>query len=420
MTNSSSPEPVDLTDPAIEPLRLQELAQTHPHLWDQILQHPNVYPGLAQWIHDRQAEEAATGQAAPEQQTEQPQHDAAEPTPEQFGAHEQHGTEAPESEPHETADTADTVEPADTAAQQDPDAVDEAEPYPTQQAPSWFAGPEPTEQPQPESWAPPWAQPQQFGASSPQASSHQPEPTQQAPQWQQHQQTAQPMYGQPGQYGGQPGQYGQQQNQYAAPRSSGPSKIDLSQRRTWGLFITSGAAFLALFGYFFSPASTATPLAGISHFNAGGWLLMVLLIATLAISVVDLLIPNRWTQYFFVVLGIGTAFALIGRYMTVAGMLSVYGAGFSLVWLIFMAILILAGTMVYLAPEISTAPSPRGPQQHQPSYRAGPNQPGGQPGQFGEYGQQPGQPSQGGYGQQPGQSQQFGGYYPPQQPGSPQ
>ena len=45
MTNSSSPEPVDLTDPAIEPLRLQQLAQTHPHLWNDIL-NPNVYPGL--------------------------------------------------------------------------------------------------------------------------------------------------------------------------------------------------------------------------------------------------------------------------------------------------------------------------------------------------------------------------------------
>ena len=59
MTNSSSFEPVDLSDPAIEPLRLQELAQTHPHLWDEILQHPNVYPGLADWIRERQAAEAA-------------------------------------------------------------------------------------------------------------------------------------------------------------------------------------------------------------------------------------------------------------------------------------------------------------------------------------------------------------------------
>ena len=56
MTNSSSSEPVDLSDPSVSPHRLHELAQTHPELWDEILAHPNVYPGLTDWLRDRQAE----------------------------------------------------------------------------------------------------------------------------------------------------------------------------------------------------------------------------------------------------------------------------------------------------------------------------------------------------------------------------
>src|SRR5690625_7668603 len=65
MTNSPSQEPVDLSDPSISAHRLQELAQTHPQLWDEILRHPNVYPGLADWIRTRQAEQAATAPYAP-------------------------------------------------------------------------------------------------------------------------------------------------------------------------------------------------------------------------------------------------------------------------------------------------------------------------------------------------------------------
>src|SRR5690625_2292718 len=68
MTNSVSPEPVDLSDPSISPHQLQELAQTHPEQWDEILDHPNIYPGLADWIRDRQAELAATGGEEPADQ----------------------------------------------------------------------------------------------------------------------------------------------------------------------------------------------------------------------------------------------------------------------------------------------------------------------------------------------------------------
>lgn len=385
MTNSSSPEPVDLTDPAIEPLRLQELAQSHPHLWDEILQHPNVYPGLAQWIHDRQAEAAA------EQSTNEPLVNDS--------------TDEVETD-HDQSPTSGWVQPSPV------EPVQHAEP--TQ--PYSASSPQMSPQASPQAGGFSFEQPQGNSEQYQTQSFQQPSgfAQQSYPQQQQYpQQAQQAFYGQPGQY---------------SAASRGPSKIDLSSRKTWGLFIASGAAFLALFGFFFSPTATPSALGGISHFSTGGWLLMVLLIATLAISVVDLLLPSRWTHYFFAVLGIGTAFALIGRYMTIAGMLSGYAAGFSLVWIIFMAIIILAGTMVYLAPEMSSQSpgTPQHQQSQQPQaqqaqpYQAVPTQPGEQFGQFGGYGQQPGQYPQGGYGQQPGSSPQYGGYYPPQQPGSPQ
>src|SRR5699024_7154652 len=81
MTNPSLPEPVDLTDPAIEPFRLQQLAQTHPHLWNDILGHPNVYPGLADWIRDRQAAQTAPApQASAEYAAENTSDDVADET----------------------------------------------------------------------------------------------------------------------------------------------------------------------------------------------------------------------------------------------------------------------------------------------------------------------------------------------------
>ncbi|WP_022870022.1 variant leucine-rich repeat-containing protein [Yaniella halotolerans] len=408
MTNSSSPEPVDLTDPAIEPLRLQQLAQTHPHLWNDILQHPNVYPGLADWIHDRQAEQAA---AAP--QTQYPAEDVSQHV----------------ADDETSVDV--TAEETDGEIEDFPTEAPTEQPAPTN---SWFQHPspeqfEPTEQPYqaPAAEEPTqtfgqaqWAQPaeplapqQQFSATSPQDSGQvnpgygQPSygfPQQQTPGYQQQPQQSQPQFGQP---------YMRQ--------SRGASKIDLSSRSTWGLFIAGGAAFLALFGFFFNPSVAPTSVLGVSHFSSGGWFLMLLLIATVAMSVIDLLMPNRWTRYAFVALGIGTAFALIGRYMTIMGILDGYRIGFSLVWVIFMAMVLLAGTMVYFAPGSSQAqPRPQQPQQPPQQfqqnqqfqqYQQNPpfNQPGGYP--------QSGQFPQGGYGQEP---QQFGGYQPPQQPGSPQ
>ena len=420
MTNSSSPEPVDLTDPAIEPLRLQQLAQTHPHLWNDILVHPNVYPGLVDWIHERQAEQAA---AAPQNHyvaEEVSSDEASEGVAEQDIDSDSENLSAVSEEPaptntwfqHPAPEQSEPVEQSQSTEQSQP--TQDEEPY---QSPADEAATQAYGQTQ-------WAQPaepmpqQQFGATSPLDTG---------------QVTPNPGYGQPS-YGFSPQQspgYGQpQQPQYGQPhmrQPRGASKIDLSSRSTWGLFIAGGAAFLALFGFFFSPSVAPTSVLGVSHFSSGGWFLMLLLIATVAMSVIDLLLPNRWTRYAFVALGIGTAFGLIGRYMTIMGILDGYRIGFSLVWVIFMALVLLAGTMVYFAPDSSTpgnlaqgnsqshqrpqqppqAQQPPQFQQYQPNPQF--NQPGGYP--------QPGQFPQGGYGQQP---QQFGGYQPPQQPGSPQ
>jgi len=372
MTNSSSPEPVDLTNPAIEPLRLHELAQTHPHLWDEILQHPNVYPGLVQWIHDRQAEQAHQD---PTPET------TADAVTEEFSRAE---FEADLSDQDTEQPQADEDEPTSW--------IDTAFEQPSEDTP---AAAEPT---QSFGWAQPESSPQSNPWTQPQMSQH---PSQEFHQFGQAPTGFQQHSGYPQQPSHQPQQpfYGQP-HQYAMPRQTA-SKIDLQSRRTWGLFIAGGAAFLALFGFFFNPAATPTSMASPTHFGSGGWLLLLLLIATVAVSVIDLIMPSRWTRYFFTVLGIGTAFALIGRYLTIAGLLTGYGVGFSLVWLIFMAIVLLAGTMVYLAPDMASST----PQQRQQQfYQASPNQPG------------PQFPQHGGFGQQP-----FGGNnYPPQHPGSPQ
>lgn len=390
MTNSYSPEP-DLTDPAIEPLRLQELAQTHPHLWDEILDHPNVYPGLTDWIRDRQAEQ----DAAHTTETDSLATDSAslddQPT----------ATEATAAEVDDDVDV--DVDVDETVASETPEASDH------EAQNSWFPQPSVVDQPVDEpaqTAAQPfseqnygWAQPsptqptQQFGATPPQDTG-------------QHQAWTQPNYGfdQSRQGFTQPGMYASQRRT--------ASTIDLSSRRTWGSFIAGGAAFLALFAFFFNPSAGPTPMPGVSHFASGGWVLLLLLIATVALSVIDLLMPSRWSRYFFVVLGVGTAFAVIARYMTVIGVLTFYGAGFSLVWLIFTALILLAGMMVYFAPE-TTQHTPRQPQSS--PYQSTQNQSGGH--QYDAF-NQPNQPgAQPGYGQQP---PQFGGYQPPQNPGSPQ
>jgi len=413
MTNPSLPEPVDLTDPAIEPFRLQQLAQTHPHLWNDILDHPNVYPGLADWIRDRQAEQtAAAPQASAEYAAENTSDDVADDTADEVADAapvEPAGEEFPTAEPTEQPDEAPTnswfqhpspEQPEADQTDQTPAYEEPTQPFSNQGQTGW-AQPSPAE---------PMPQSQQFGASSPQDSG----------QVSQGYAYDQPSYGFNQSHQTQGYQQQQpQQPQYTQPFMNQPraaSKIDLSSRGTWGLFIAGGAAFLALFGFFFSPSVAPSSVLGVSHFSSGGWLLMLLLIGTVAMSVIELLMPNRWTRYAFVALGIGTAFALIGRYMTVVGFLAGYRVGFSLVWLIFMALVLLAGTMVYFAPDGSTSPSspqqkhqqPQQFQQHQPQ-----NSQFNQPGSYPQSGQFP----QGGYGQQP---QQFGGYQPPHQPGSPQ
>ena len=385
MTNSSSFEPVDLSDPAIEPLRLQELAQTHPQLWDQILQHPNVYPGLADWIRQRQAADAAN----------QPSYDTEQPTTEISDDAVQNDSAPTEPQTSSWFAGPDADEP--TAVQ--PQASDESEPTQhfgwTQPAPAEpnQAGPQ---------------QPPHYGADkssfgSPQPSGY-PQPSgQPQPQPQQQPFQAQPSP-QQNQYAA-PQYQGQQPGQYMMP-SRNPSKIDFSSRRTWGLLITGAAAFLAIFGFFFAPSASPRVLGGLTHMSSGGWFLMLLLIATVALAALELFLENPWTRYFFIVLGLGSSFAILGRYMVVGAFFSLSGAGFSMVWIIFMAIVVLAGTMVYLAPS-GTMPRASQPQQPQPSQTAGgqPQNPASQP--WDQH-------------NQPGAPQQFGGYQPPQPPGSPQ
>lgn len=434
MTNSSSHEPVDLSDPAVEPLRLQELAQTHPQLWDEILQHPNVYPGLADWIRDRKAEQAAQ---APSQPAQEPVEELADDE---------------STEPAAGTDPATAAEPEQFSAPAwaQPSGGSTGEQQAETPAGGWFQNPiQPGDEPttafgEPESHSetaqPAWggAEPSP-GASSPQSEPQpfgQPspfeQPAQQEPQWSQqptsgfeqhsgqqsfgYAQTGQQPFGQPQQPGfGQSQQYYGQPQFGASPRNA--SKIDMSDRGTWGLFVAGGAAFLSLFGFFFTPSTTAYALADMSHVAAGGWVILLLLIATVALAVLELLLPSKWMRYSFIVVSIGAGFALLARCFTLIGFLGTRGSSFSVVWLIFMALVLLAGAMLYLAARIEAGPSATQPRAAQPQpYQATAHQ---QPGQYpqGGYGQHQGGYPQGG---QPGGPQQFGGYQPPQQPGSPQ
>ncbi|GAA1119261.1 hypothetical protein [Nesterenkonia jeotgali] len=55
MTDSGSYTSDDLNDPAIDAETLRQLAAERADLWPQILQHPNCYPGLAEYIRGQQA-----------------------------------------------------------------------------------------------------------------------------------------------------------------------------------------------------------------------------------------------------------------------------------------------------------------------------------------------------------------------------
>lgn len=389
MANSSSPEPVDLSDPTIAPSRLQELAQTHPHLWDEILRHPNVYPGLTNWIQARQADQAAAapqespsvGENEPETTHTPAEADASE-VDEPAAEADQPAAEQPVDPVQESAPTSVWFE-HDASAEPSP-----AEPTDTYQQPGQQAGQ------QPSSFGYPTPQQQPYGYDQPYGYERQYGYPQQSQQPQQPPQ--QPYYGQP--------------VQYLRPARSA-SRIDLNSRRTWGLIVAGGAAFLSLFGFFFSPSVAGYGPPEATHLASGGWLMLVLGIATVGLALVDLLMSNQWTRYFFVVVGIGTGFALIGRYLALSSFLTPMGVGFSVVWIILMAVLIIAGTMVYLAP--SQSGSPNGQQQSAQQYHSTgrseapynmPPQPGYGPQQTQQY------PQGGTY----GGPQQPGGYNPPQ------
>ena len=407
MTNSSSSEPVDLSDPSISPHRLHELAQTHPEFWDEILAHPNVYPGLTDWIRDRQAELAATGNAEPVEESDAVAQAAVD--------------EAAAQEAERAADfTAQSVEDEQADDAVTPDAET------TWAFPSG-AGYEPrtgstaagvsserdtdaetsdgTEQSAQDHMTWGWSQPAGQPSTQPQADAgqyaQQPSPQQPQPGYQHvgygqaHAQQQQPA---------QPQQFGQQQQQHQAAQQRGASRIDLDSARTWGLFVAGGAAFLSLFGFIFTPTlDTTMPFA--SHLTAGGWIIVLLFIATVALSLLQLLKPSPWMSFFFVAVSLGAGFVMIGRALTLIGFFTMRYTGFSVLWLLFMSLVLLAGTLIYLAPKSSdanpAAPSTR--QQGYPSQQYGP--------QSGYGHQHPGYPNY------PGGPQQFGGYSPggPQQ-----
>ena len=401
MTNSSSSEPVDLSDPSLSPHRLHELAQTHPELWDEILAHPNVYPGLSDWIRDRQAELAATGDdvaesdAVAQEAVDEAAAQEAERAAETQATEEDSAAETPDDDANttwafpagagyepRTGSTAASVESEpNTSAEATDDTEQSAQDHMTW---GWS-------QPAGQSGTPSQADAGQYGQQS---STQQPQPGYQ-----------QVGYGQAAaqsqQYGQQP-QVGQQQS---AAQQRGASRIDLDSARTWGLFVAGGAAFLSLFGFIFTPTlDTTMPFT--SHLTAGGWIIILLFIATVIMSLLQLLKPSPWMSFFFVAVSLAAGFIMIGRALTLIGFFTMRYTGFSVLWLLFMSLVLIAGTLIYLAPKSSdaTAANPSNRRQGYPPQ---------------QYCQQPGygQPQHPGYPNYPGTPQQYGGYSPggPQQ-----
>mgnify|MGYP007082236011 FL=1 len=431
MTQSPQ-DPVDLTDPAISPHRLQELAQTHPEAWDDILVHPNVYPGLADWIRDRQAEQRAT-QAGVDKTVEPAASDddatkvfAAVGTDEaDTSALDPTDDEAAGWEPDPVNDEAeadlDVTEPGHTDDAADVEDAGQAEPP--------WAMPEPTGSAQVDEDASAEAaateQPQdasQQAAASDQAQHGEPiwgwpgTGSSSASQSQQQYQPpsagyGQPPYGYPHQpqqppYGyGQPTgpqqPYGQAYGQAFQPRTRQRPPIDLNSAKTWGLFITGGAAFMTLFGFFFGPSVGGMARAMTSHLTSGGWMILLLCLATVTLSILQLLKPSAWMRYFLIAVSFGAAFMMIGRTTAVLGFFTLQHTSFSVLWMLFMSLVLLAGIMIYIAPKTSdTSGQASGtPSTQQAPQQFGYPQP---PAQHPGYGQQPGAPPYGGYGQQPG------------------
>ena len=433
MTHSPQ-EPVDLTDPAISPHRLQELAQSHPEAWDDILAHPNVYPGLAGWIRDRQAEQAAAQGVAAQTPEPSAADDDATKVFEPVAAEEAESPaleptdgEAAGPEPDPVNDEAD-VEPEDTtvASNDQPDdaSTDEAAtpeqpwamPEPTghsaasaeaQAAADTTQTPQDTDQEttagQGQYGEPLWGWP--GNSSGTQAQQQAPSAGYGQPPYGSPQQPQQPPYGygQPQQppYSQQQPPYGQSYGQAYQPRPRHRTPIDLNSARTWGLFVTGGAAFMTLFGFFFGPSVGGFGVPSTSHLASGGWMILLLFLATVTLSILQLLKPSAWMRFFFIVVSFGAAFTMIGRTSALLGFFSMQNTSFSVLWMLFMSLVLLAGIMVYTAPKTSdtngqagdTAPTQPAPQQF--GYQQPPMQ---QPG----YGQQPGTQPYDGYGQQPG------------------
>lgn len=444
MTHSPQ-DPVDLTDPAISPHRLQELAQSHPESWDDILAHPNVYPGLAGWIRDRQAEQAAAQAVAAD--TQEPAADDATKVFEPAEAAEaQTSTLEPAdgeaagaaSDPvHDEAEVGVTETIAGHPRSDDPAATDQAEdaatPEESDQPHQPWAMPDPTAQahaadatssdaeesaatmPMPDAaqqdaasgqaqhGEPIWGWP---GATSSSASQHsQSQQQHQAPsggfgQQPYGYQQQQPPYGYGQQPYGQQPPYGQAYGQAFQPRPRQHTPINLNSARTWGLFVTGGAAFMTLFGFFFGPSVGGFGVPSSSHLASGGWMILLLFLATVTLSILQLLKPSAWMRFFFIAVSFGAAFMMIGRTTALLGFFTLQHTSFSVIWMLFMSLVLLAGIMIYTAPKTSDAHQAQTPGI--PPTQPAPQQFGYQQPQQPPYGQQPGTPPYGGYGAQPG------------------
>lgn len=398
---------VDLTDPGISPHRLQELAATHPQSWDEILAHPNVYPGLAQWIHDRQAEQPAqpepvehtaddAGEGTDVAETTQATEDSVLPadavgTPDQTAVYEpidetrvfQDDPVAEEGAAQDITEDAAaqvTAEPGEVSVQdpveepvQEPvqdraqDPVSEPA-QPTTQTSAWanpHQQPQYPHQPAQPVWGvhSPTPQPGAFPGQQPQGGQAQPGQQGQAhpgPSYPGQQVPGQPYgYQQPGY--GQPYGFGQQPYAHV-PRRRPSGSIDLNSATTWGLFVAGGAAFLGLFGFFFSPTISSFAIPASSHLAAGGWITLLLFLATVTLSILQLLRPSTWMRYFFSIVSLGATFSMIGRATALIGMFGMNSTSFSVIWLLFMSFVLLAGTMVFMAPRNTDSTADQQPQ----------------------------------------------------------
>lgn len=332
-----------LADPSVDAVTLGRLAATRPDLWPAILNHPNIYPDLAQWLAPRvpQGQMRPAAPTEPAHEVQPTQHLASEPVtpeiPEQASA-QGFGPSQPQAQPFGAAQQ---PQPFGAAQQQQ---GQQAFTQPLHQPQSF--GPAQSQQPQ-QAFAQPLHQPQAFGPAQPQAYRAL---------------TGAEWAAQFGQINGRGPTMADYQAAVAAGQviPDGQSASGTSAGSTGWMtkapFAMVGAALIAILSLFLPAASIFG--TNYTFFEAGsesgeGVILIVLMLLTIGGAVTAFLTRKPWARITAGVIGIISA--LIGAFDAFGTMsnLSALGvsSGFGLVLLGIASVALLAASVITVLPK---------------------------------------------------------------------